>query len=258
MELKRLLRLLGRRFPLSSSEKWDHPGYQLGPRDYNRDISSVFLALDLTEAALMTIRERKPDLVLTHHPFFFGRPSAIRRQDSMKAKLADDLEKENVIVYSYHTCFDKGEGGMNDSIVTLLGLHRSGIGKDGYLRLFPSPVEDFSSLCSLVGEKLSLPFVLAKKNGVEKVRKIGLVAGGAGNDFSWALQEEVDVYISGDASHHARLDMERYGLGYIELPHECEELGFFVGMKRCLLEIEPTLSIEVFPFEKYLEIYRNA
>ena len=93
----------------------------------------------------------------------------------MKAKLADDLEKENVIVYSYHTCFDKGEGGMNDSIVTLLGLHRSGIGKDGYLRLFPSPVEDFSSLCSLVGEKLSLPFVLAKKNGVEKVRKIGLV-----------------------------------------------------------------------------------
>ena len=251
MNERKLLHRLGLLFPKNLSEFYDHPGYQTGNKDMNQEVKKVFLCLDFTEACLPSAIKFNPDIIITHHPFFFGSKPRIRKSDLLKAKLEQEvISKLHCPIYSYHTNFDKAKNGMNDTLFAFLGFEVDEIGKDGCLRITNlKEGKTTSEIASYLADKFHFDYVGYLDNQKLNFR-IGMVAGGAGNDFSWAMDEHCDLYISGDSAHHARVDMRRYSLNYIELPHECEEIGFMLGMSKALKDIDPTLEIEEFRFEE--------
>ncbi len=258
MKLKQLLLKLGRLYPVSLAEDFDHPLYQTGKKEMEKEIRKVFLCLDFTEDCFEAAKKEQPDLILTHHPFFFGKKKDIYLSDPKK-KILDQKINESLScpIYSYHTNFDKAKGGMNDVLLGELSLPLSYIGDESLLRV--SILEKETTTEDVLQHLLSCFSFdhLCYLDFHTPVRKIGFIAGGAGNDFSLALKEKCDLFISGDCSHHARVDMTRYHLNYIELPHECEEKGFLLGMKRALLSLDPSLDVISFAFEEYFKIWKK-
>lgn len=74
------------------------------------------------------------------------------------------------------------------------------------------------------------------------IKKVAFVAGGDSSAYFDALSLGADCYISGDCAHHTRLEMRRYGLNYIELPHEVEEIGFLKGMSDIIKRLHHRLN----------------
>ena len=251
MNERKLLHRIGLLFPKGLSEFYDHPGYQTGKKDMNKEVKKVFLCLDFTESCLEKAVAYQPDIIITHHPFFFGHRGKIRKRDLLKAKLEQEVyEKLDCPIYSYHTCFDKAENGMNDTLFEFFGWERSRVGNDGCLRITTlKEGKTTKEVAAFLADKFSFDYVGYLDNG--KINKtIGMIAGGAGNDWEDAVKEGLDLYISGDSAHHSRVDMRRYHLNYIELPHECEEVGFMMGMKKALLSIDDKLDILEYTYEE--------
>ena len=229
MNERSLIRHINKLFPPSSSEAWDFPGFQYGVRHPERTVNKVLLCLDFTEDVLSI--------------------------DAKKIYLTKEIEKLDCPLYSYHTDYDKGENGMNDTLLSVLKMKRIKVAEDGLMRL--ASLEKKMTIEELVDDvkgKLNLPFLLYLKGEKSEIEKIALVAGGDSAAYFDALSLGADCYISGDCPHHTRLEMRRYGINYIELPHEVEELGFLKGMKKALETISPSLDISSVVFEKYFDI----
>lgn len=247
-----LLRKINDYFPYSLSEPWDFPGYQCGIRNPKREVAKVFLCLDFTEDCLDEVRSFRPDLILTHHPFFFGKRKEVLAQDPKKNKLEEAVRNLGCALYSYHTNFDKGKHGINDTLMEELDFPVTEISEDGLMRFSevssPMTQEELVDRCK---EKLHLPFLLYIPGQKKEIHKIAIVAGADSSDYQKAFEKGADCYLSGDCPHHTRLEMRRYGYGYIELPHEIEEIGFLIGMKKTLNKIDSELEVDAFAFEKY-------
>lgn len=144
---------------------------------------------------------------------------------------------------------------MNDTLLSILKMKRIKVADDGLMRL--ATLEKKMTIEELVDDvkaKLNLPFLLYLKGEKTEIEKIALVAGGDSSAYFDALSLGADCYLSGDCPHHTRLEMRRYGINYIELPHEVEELGFLKGMKEALEMISPSLDLSCFAFERYFDI----
>lgn len=255
MKLRQLLTRLGRKVPASLSEPWDFPGYQCGHKRMDQEIRSVLLCLDYTEKVHTFANKEQPDLILTHHPFFFGKRKDVLLDDPLKAELVKRIEEElNAPIYSYHTDFDKAPAGMNDTLMSYLKMTDIAVASDGLLRTgtLPQPMS-LIELCHYLCSCFSLSYLLYCGEEKGKFTKIGLIAGGAADEYPLAFASGVDCYLSGDCSHHTRLELKRYGYRFIELPHECEEVGFLLGMKKMLLSID-SLNVRTFAFEKPFEV----
>jgi dinuclear metal center YbgI/SA1388 family protein len=255
LDQQRFLTGLGRLYPQKSSESWDFPGYQTGKKHLRKPVRKVFLCLDFTEDCLAAAQAFRPDIILTHHPFFFGKKSVIRKEDPKKAALEKAILSLSAPLYSYHTDFDKGEGGMNDTLLALLGYERISVAPDGLMRLaLRKEPADLPTIAEEVKKAFALPYVFYFQGQAKKIQKIALIAGGGADLYPEAIALGADLYISGDCAHHTRVDLKRYGISYLDISHEVEEIGFLTGMGKVLLSLDPTLQICRYAYEKPFDL----
>jgi putative NIF3 family GTP cyclohydrolase 1 type 2 len=86
------------------------------------ETKKIFLCLDFDDEVYPLALKEKPDLILTHHPFFFGSRNKILKEDPVKAALYEKMLQAGMTLCSYHTNFDSGNPGMNDELAEKLGL----------------------------------------------------------------------------------------------------------------------------------------
>ena len=70
MKAYELISWLNIRHPQKFAEEWDNEGLLVG--DDQKEISHVFLALDLTEPVLDEAVAAGADMILHHHPMIFS------------------------------------------------------------------------------------------------------------------------------------------------------------------------------------------
>ena len=150
MNTKVMLRKLANRFPKRYA-KMNHDYVGLMTGKLPQEVHKIFLCLDCDWEIFPMIKEVKPDLVLTHHPLVYGTRARVFKADQRKKELCDALDSINVPVYSMHTNFDTGRGGMNDSLAEALELQdikideRDIMMRGGRLKK-PMDVEEFARL----------------------------------------------------------------------------------------------------------------
>ncbi len=256
MKQKELIRKLGSIFPLASQDFWDFSGWQLGWKDPEKEIRKIYLCLDFSEFCTDSLLEFSPDIVITHHPFYFGTRRNVCLGDEKKEKLSSWFEKLGISLYSYHTPFDKGKEGMNESLLRLIGYDSFTKGEDPYIRTVKLEGKiPLSSLVQEIRDRLGFESLDYFDNTGGEVSSFSILAGSGANYFRTAIEYGSDCYVSGDSKLNNRLDMSRYGISFIELPHEAEEKGFLFGMKKALLKIDPTF--EIYGFEYEIKSRRN-
>ena len=250
MNTKVMLRKLANRFPKRYA-KMNHDYVGLMTGKLPEEVHKIFLCLDCDWEIFPIIKEEKPDLVLTHHPLVYGTRVRVFKADPSKKALCDALDEIGVPVYSMHTNFDTGRGGMNDSLAEALELEdikideRDIMMRGGRLKK-PMNVEDFARFAR---ERFNVDYSLLIAAGKPLVESVAIV-GGAGSR-NWRLAKELgyDIFISGDAPHHVRRDIVNNKYNYLDMPHEIEKI-FMPAMKKILLEMDDSLDLIAVDHEK--------
>jgi dinuclear metal center YbgI/SA1388 family protein len=254
MNTRALLIKLAKRFPKWIAKKnHDHVGLMAGK--LKSETNKILLCLDFDEEVLPIAKKEKPDLIISHHPFIFGTKGYVLKHDERKRKLFDGITSLNIPVYSMHTNFDEGRGGMNDALAEALGLKDIyAPEKDPMMRCGtlenPLPVEEFAKFAT---KSLKSGYGLLVHAGKKIIKSAAIVGGGGSRGWSIAKDEGVDIYISGDAPHHVRRDIIAAKYNYLDLPHEIEKI-FMPTMKKILLECDKNLDIIVVDHEKVPEV----
>jgi dinuclear metal center YbgI/SA1388 family protein len=251
LNTKTLLTHFGKDFPKRLAEKYhDYVGLMVGPLPTS--IQKVVVTLDLEYMHQATLETLKPDLVITHHPFIYGPKGAVLRRDERKRHYVTWLQAQGIAVYSLHTNFDEGRGGMNDALASALNLQNiqpllgDPMARGGQLHQ-PMAMEAF---VDYVRQQLHLPYSWYLAEGASLIHKVALVGGGGSRSYAIAQQEGYDCFLSGDAPHHVRRSIVNDHYNYVELAHEIEEI-FLPVMKNYLLRLDPQLTV-LTPFQQAL------
>ena len=249
IEMVEILRKLSKNYPKRLAAGYDRVGLQTGKKPGK--VQRIFLSLDLDWEVLPLVKEFKPNVIITHHPFIFGTRARVLKYDESKRLLVEEIDRLGIPVYSFHTNFDTGRDGMNDALSEALGLKNVYAPlKDPSMRIgeLESPINavEFAKLAKTV---FHVDYALLINSGAEMVKKVGIIGGGGSRSWPIAKEEGCDIYISGDAPHHVRRDIVNAKYNYLDMPHEIEKI-FMPTMKRILLSYDPTLEIKTADHEK--------
>ncbi|UCF97822.1 MAG: Nif3-like dinuclear metal center hexameric protein [Spirochaetaceae bacterium] len=168
--------------------------------------ASVEKAAFAVDACLESIRraaEWKADLLFVHHGLFWGRPLAVTGGHYQRIRA---LIQADLALYAVHLPLDMhAELGNNAGLARRIGLQQlepfgeykgTKIGFKGTLPEARSLEQVVRACCGAEDRGISvLPF------GPEAVRTIGIVSGGAADEAYQAIEEKLDLFITGDASH---------------------------------------------------------
>lgn len=118
MRIQEVTRELETWFPLSLAESWDNVGLLIG--DAGGPVERIMTCLTVTpESAEEAIRD-KADLIVSHHPVLFRKVQSLTADGPERTVYL--LLRAGVSVYSPHTAFDGGAGGINEQIAAQMGL----------------------------------------------------------------------------------------------------------------------------------------
>lgn len=250
MNFDNMLKKLAKRFPKRLAKYYhDYVGHMFGEKP--EEVHKILLCLDCDWELLPYIKEIKPDVIISHHPFIYGTKYQVFKRDESKRLLCEEIAKLNVPIYSYHTNFDAGEGGMNDALANKLCLtnirkpERDMMMRIGELK---EPM-DVNAFAKYAKEVFAVDYSLLIASGKQTVKTVGIIGGGGSRSWPLAKLEGCDIYISGDAPHYVRRDVVNAKYNYLDMPHEIEHI-FMPTMKKILLEMDPTLEIVIIDHEK--------
>ncbi|PRR83904.1 putative GTP cyclohydrolase 1 type 2 [Clostridium vincentii] len=224
-------------------ESYDNVGLMVGTEE--KKVEKILLALDCTKDVIEEAKENNVDLIITHHPLIFRKPSRIISEDLQGWKIIE-LIKNDISIYSSHTNLDAAKGGINEELVKSLGFKNSklidnknikGYEEAGIGRIVELEEEILvEDLINLVKEKLlikSLRAVVADKG----IKKIAFINGSGQDFFAKALDLGADCIITGDTTYHFALDYKEMGVTIIDAGHFSTEWIMFLKVMKKIEEL---------------------
>ena len=219
MKAYELTSWLEKKYPAAAAEDWDNVGLLTG--DDTREISHVFLALDLTEETLAEAVKNGADMILTHHPMIFSGIKKINNHSFTGRKILTLIQK-GIVYYAMHTNYD------------VLGF-----GRVGEL----SETMTLGAYAKLVKESLKLNDVKVYGDLDREVKRIAVCTGSGKSMIHDALAAGADAYVTGDIDHHTGIDTVAEGLALIDAGHYGTEYIFMDAMKKELNQAFPELKV---------------
>ena len=245
--------------PTSLSCEWDRDGLESCP-DPKHEVKKIFISLDVTGEVIDKAVAAGADVIISHHPIFFGglgNMNALTHNGAKAVKLA----KNDIAVMSFHTRLDALPDGVNDTLAAIVGLEGvETVGNDQICRVGELPEEmDALDFANMLKDKLSFGggekeahIVLCPAG--KKVKRIALVGGGGGGEIGLASSVGADTYITGELKHHERLSADDFGMNLICAGHFFTEYPVCAFLEKTLKEICPQSAVEVIFSNKTIEI----
>ena len=202
----------------------DYPGAWNGLQIENSGtVKKVAAAVDACEAVIAEAVERDVSLLLVHHGLYWSGVQPLVGPVRRKVRLA---LTQDLAIYSSHLPLDFHPTlGNNALLAKALGLKRC------------EPFLFLKGQAAGLQSRVSLPLadlVKRMENAVEgpvhvapggpaRVRRIGVVTGGAGSEVARAAAEGVDTFITGEGPHHSYTLAEELGVNVLYGGHYATE-----------------------------------
>ena len=248
MKCRQLVELLERLAPPKLAESWDNTGLSFGNLD--NDISNIMIALEPSEVVINQAIEQKVDVILTHHPMIF-KPIKQVSFDSLIGRKIINLAYNNIVTYSMHTnmdiavmaCESAKMLGLKDvtrleitdpQVIDLqddyVGCSQYGLGSVGLLE----KDYNFKDYIDIIKKKLNINFVRTVGDEDAIIRKVAILPGSGKSFIKNAINNNVDVLITGDIDYHSAVDAYDMGLCIIDAGHFETEYFFTDFMEEFL------------------------
>jgi len=214
-----VVRFLDELLDVKSIPDFGPQGLQVeGKNEVTKVAVGVTASLELFRRAAAT----GADLVICHHGMLWDFDSRVVR-GPLRERLRLLLD-HGITLLGYHLVLDAHEEHGNNALIAReLGLtavepfgeYRGALlGRRG---AFPRPVprDELGARLGAVfgGEPLVFPF------GPDPVRTIGVISGGAVNDFGQAIEAGLDAYVTGEAKEFVQETAREAGITYVAAGH---------------------------------------
>ncbi len=197
-------------------------GVQVGNLD--QEINKIALTVDASLEGFKQAQKLGVDMIFSHHGLFWGRPLAIKGDHYKRVEF---LIQNSIALLAAHLPLDAHfELGNNIGIAKTIGLTESEpfgkyksnlIGIKGKLDT-PLGLDDIKKM--LVGDNEPAYIVPGGKNLVSTV---AIVSGGSPYSVFEAIEQEVDLFITGDKSHEVYHTCLEAGINMISAGHYATE-----------------------------------
>ena len=168
-----------------------------------KQIQKIAFAVDACEETVKRAAHLKADILFVHHGLFWSREQVITGAHYRRLRA---FIEHDIALYACHLPLDANEEiGNNYGLARRLGLKnlgRFGLWKGmaiGVKGEFPeaADLDEVLRRLFLQGEKpLSvLPF------GKKAIKTAAIISGGAGGDVSQAIEQKIDLFITGEIGH---------------------------------------------------------
>jgi dinuclear metal center YbgI/SA1388 family protein len=188
-------------------------------------VTKIGAAVDSGLKVIERAISEEVDLLLVHHGLFWGGCAPI--SGPTYRKLAQAM-RADLAIYSAHLPLDAHpELGNNVLLAADLGLAPV----EAFFEFKGRPVGCFAEVdidyATLLG-RIEQRFARAVWHchaGPERIKRIGIVTGGAGSDLAQAKAEGVDTFITGEGPHHTFTLAEELGINLFYAGHYATETG---------------------------------
>ena len=192
----------------------------------NQTVSRVAVAVDAAMETFERAAEWGADLLFVHHGLFWGREQVITGEHSRRIRF---LLEHDIALYAVPLPLDAhlslgNNAGMAEALA-LREVEPFGLVKGlpiGVAGEFPAPVSVDQVVDTLFGERYRPLSVL--RFGPEAVRTVGIISGGAPLEVDQAIEQGLDLYITGDANHIAYHRCRESGINAIFGGHYATEV----------------------------------
>ena len=224
MKVRDIMDVLERMSPPSAACDWDNVGLMAGDRE--AEVSRVLVTLDVDEAAIDKAISCNADMIVSHHPLIFGGIKTVTC-DSLTGRRLVKLLSNNIACFSMHTNFDIC-GSMGSIAADTLGLKDTrtlevtmadgnGLGK--VAEYTGDKVITAGEWAARVMNRFELDTVKVFGDMEKPVRKLAIYPGSGSGAVKTALEQKVDLLVTGDIGHHTGIDAKAQGLTVIDAGH---------------------------------------
>ncbi len=246
MKGKLLFEMLQKNFPDRAAMDWDNVGVLCGRMD--KEINTVYIALDATTEVIDAAVDAEADLILTHHPLIFSSMKRIEEDDYMGGRIIKLLENK-MTAYAMHTNYDILR--MADLVADRMALQdlsvlepvneekTLGIGYTGRLSHSMTLLE----LACQIKIWFDIPDVRIYGNPDRIIERVSICPGSAKGMEKFALTQDGEVLIGGDFGHHEGIDCVEKGICVIDAGHYGLEHIFIDDMAEFLKKRCPDLRV---------------
>ena len=182
--------------PLETQEEWDCSGWAVDISGKSKNVNRILFALTVTDKIIKQAREKKCDMIISHHPLFYV-----------------PLDWNDINIYCAHTNLDKADGGTTDTLIKELGYNKT----ESYEFVRIVRLEEPISLNELKENLLRISPKLRyiNNNDIQQIKSIGFCAG-SGSEF--INEFDTDAFVTGDLKFHTALDCRNvvFDIGHFE------------------------------------------
>jgi len=204
--------------PFDTQMEGDNSGLLVGSPC--QKVTRILFALDVTAPVIDEAVALGAELIVSHHPLMY---SAVRSltDRNYEGRLVRRLVRENISLIAAHTNLDQAPGGINDTLAALCGLTE--VSGEGFFRSGMLPSEMTARyFADLLSESLKTTVrILAPEDRI--VRRVGLCSGSGSEEWTLALADGCDAFVSGEIRHHHALAMADAGIAGFECGHFATE-----------------------------------
>ncbi len=252
MLCKEIIQVIEAAYPREAALDFDNVGLLAGRTE--KEVKSVYIALDATDAVIDRAVEAGADMLITHHPLIVSPLKKVTDEDFVSRRVVK-LIQNDISYYAMHTNYDVL--GMAELAEKILGIRNTevlditmekdgkpeGIGRIGELEK-PMTLEE---CCVYVKHKLNLGSLKVFGDMQAEVSRLAISPGSGKTAIAAAIAKGADVLVTGDIGHHDGLDAVEQGLSVIDAGHYGTEYIFIDDMRRFLEDKLPVLDVITTP-----------
>lgn len=227
--------------PISLKMDFDNVGHLVGSKE--SAVTRVMLALDITDAVIDEAVSERVQLIVSHHPLFFGLKNVV--DDDLIGRKIIKLIKNNISAVCMHTNLDAAEGGVNTCLAKAAGITApiplydkpDNIGYYGELEV-PMNFNEYLQFIKTAINTNGLRYV----SSGEMVRRVAVLGGSGGDDLERAVELGCDTFITADLKYHKFIQAKEYGINLIDGDHFCTENVVIPALENRIIENFPEVQ----------------
>jgi dinuclear metal center YbgI/SA1388 family protein len=208
-------------------------------------ITKIAFAVDACLETFKRAAAGGAGLLFVHHGLFWGKPERIA--GNLRARLQFLLD-HNLALYAAHLPLDQHpELGNNAGLAELLGIeapepfgayHGRKIGYKGKLRT-PLTVDEAVKRIGFGANRCVGVYPFGKNEN----HRCAVISGGAADEVFQAIEEGVDLYVTGESSHSVYHHLLESGINMIAGGHYATEVwGVRRVMEKCASQLEADIE----------------
>lgn len=208
------------------------------------EFGKLAFAVDANLETFKRAADAGAGLLFVHHGLFWGAPLGVTGGHRERLRVLLD---RNLALYAVHLPLDQHpEVGNNAALAELLGIensepfglyHGRKIGYKGTLAA-PLTVEEAVKRIAFAGRPPLGVFPFGKP----ECRTAAVISGGAAREAVQAIEEGVDLYVTGEASHSGYHQILEGGINMIAGGHYATEVW---GVRRVMEKCAAELNVDV-------------